>query len=409
MKKLLAYVLTMLIALSIFSPVYATSSADSSNELRKSIIEPINEYLEARYNSIATLDLQDKLLWGDMAEYCTDDFVAIEKQMLATEVSLYKAVPASLKYNDYTLSTTYSDPVVNGNKALVYVSAICDFSYEASPELDSRFGLIYLFELERDNNGTWVISQRSYPSLFDRAFWKGTSPSVANAATRSNEIKQQLTTYGMKDVTTIPLQDMSSPVGAIGTRSYTGYSTTAKANAASTAIDYVDPISTTPGSNGYDYEYPTGYSQVSLDCTNFVSFCLNYGGGIPEDDTGSTKWKRGIYNWYNVDGFYSYFTSTKSDTTKGFYGTTYYSGTSYPSSTVRSSTEKSDIIQFSSISSSDWTHSAIVTSKNPSNDVYVCMHDAIGFYVEYSLLAFYAAEYPDTAYIRFMKITGYYS
>ncbi len=192
------------------------------------------------------------------------------------------------------------------------------------------------------------------------------------------------------------------------------YSSTAKDNAAQTAIDYVAPDNYTwTSGSGYTYTYPTGYSQVKLDCTYFVSFCLNFssGGNIPEDDTGSYKWKRNTYSWYNVDGFYSYFSATKSNTEKGFYGTTYYSGSTYPSSTVLNTTEKSDIIQFSSKSTSDWTHSAIVSSKSTSNTVYVCMHDVEYYYNECILSSFYAAVYPSgqPRYIRFMKIEGYYS
>lgn len=209
------------------------------------------------------------------------------------------------------------------------------------------------------------------------------------------------------------MQDVEREDAINQTRAHYSYSATARANAANTAVSYVAPKSTTwTTGSGYSYTYPSGYSEVKLDCTNFISFCLNYseGGDIPEDSTGSYKWRNNTYEWYNVDGFYAYFSAAKGSSEKGFYGTTYYSGSSYPSSSVRANTALSDIIQFSSVSSSDWTHSAIVTYKTSSNAVYVCMHDAQSYYSQCSLSSFYASMYPSTStrYIRFMKITGYY-
>ncbi|MEG1559709.1 MAG: amidase domain-containing protein [Clostridia bacterium] len=197
-------------------------------------------------------------------------------------------------------------------------------------------------------------------------------------------------------------KDLEFEKASVETRLYYSYISTARANAESTAAFYAAPTSTSlTAGTGYSYFYPSGYSKATLDCTNYVSFCLNYsnGGNIPEDSTGSCKWRKNTHERYNVDGFYEYFSVTKNNKEKGFYGTTYYSESSYPSSTVRANTEVSDIIQFSSVRDSVWTHSAIVTSKSSSNTGYVCIHDAQSYYSQCSLSGFYVPVLPNIKYL----------
>lgn len=396
----------------LFLTVCPVAQASTEND---ALYEPIRDFINVRYSVIADLT-EGGSYFAELSEKGSLDkalsFYQMEEILLAAEVNALKTLPESedLRYQDYRLIIDFKDPVYNGEKeATIYTSVICKFHYEKTPSISSEYGLIYQFDLEKNDNEKWEIVSRSYPGFFEQTFWEDEAPSYETAARNASLLASLRAKSSIGEQTYTPMAEKQEEV-----RGQVTYSSTAKDNAAQTAIDYVAPDNYTwTSGSGYTYTYPTGYSQVKLDCTNFVSFCLNFssGGNIPEDDTGSYKWKRNTYSWYNVDGFYSYFSATKSNTEKGFYGTTYYSGSTYPSSTVLNTTEKSDIIQFSSKSTSDWTHSAIVSSKSTSNTVYVCMHDAQGYYNEYSLSSFYSLMYPSgqPRYIRFMKIEGYYS
>lgn len=405
MRRKISFFLAILMTICLIVSSGAYADSINLNGDYEDCISVIDTFIDAKYNILATLQTDDIL--EDSAVSCTEDFARIEQQLITAQMELMNDYKESLRFKSYHLTKNYGNQSINmSGNIRIDVSVKCEFNYEISPEVNSSFGMIYTFELEENELGHWVITSRTYPSNFERAFWGNRDITLENAVNRKNEIIASKSALSLDGFTSNV--DVNDTGHLLSTNAYTSYTSSDKANAARIAVQYVDPISTTPGSNGYDYQYPSGYSQKSLDCTNYVSFCLNYGGGIPEDNTGSVTWKRNTYNWYNVDGFYDYFKSTKSSTSKGFFGTTYYTGTTYPSSSVRSNTEKSDIVQFSSVSASDWTHSAIVTYVNPSNDVYVCMHDALAYYEQCSLLSFYLETYPDVSYIRFMKITGYY-
>lgn len=391
----------LLVVVFMIMPIISVAGAE---DLDYSIQMPISDYICNRYDSIANLSYKENNIQKIQTAKGIR-FMTIENLMLESEIHLLQIIPENVKYKEYHLSIDYSEPTIVGNQATIWASVVCNFNYEETPDIPSEYGVIYRFDLNRSISGKWEIIDRSYPTLFDKAFWKESVPNLFDAIQKNAELNTT-SSYIESDEVRYMLNHSNSD----NNRASHSYTSTARSNAATTALNYVSPTNNTWNSNGYSYSYPSGYSQSSLDCTNYVSFCLNYGGGIPEDSTGSDKWKRGTYNWYNVDGLYSYFKKAKNNTEKGFYGTTYYSGSNYPSSTVRATTAASDIIQFSSISDTDWTHSAIVTYKSSSNDVYVCMHDCYSYYSQCSLSSFYASEYPSsgTRYIRFMQITGYY-
>lgn len=406
MKRKVSFLLIIFMTVCLIASNGAYAGNTNIDNDYEECVNAIDSFIDAKYSTLATL--QNNATWNKSTVNCAENFACIEQQLITAQLELMNDYKEILRFKNYHLTKEYGNhsKSTNGN-VYIDVSVKCEFNYEISPEVKSAFGMIYTFVLAENEEGHWVITGRTYPSNFERTFWGNREITVENAVNRKNEIiasKSAISLEGlMSDICINNDTDL-----LLSTNTYTSYAASNKANAAQIAVQYVEPISTTPGSNGYDYQYPSGYSQKSLDCTNYVSFCLNYGGDIPEDNTGSSKWKRNTYAWYNVDGFYDYFSSTKNSTSKGFFGTTYYTGTTYPSSSVRSNTEKSDIVQFSSVSSNDWTHSAIVTYVNPSNDVYVCMHDALAYYEQCSLLSFYLETYPDISYIRFMKITGYY-
>lgn len=407
MKKLLALSLVMAALLLVFTPVMAEGD-------REDLYQPIKEFIDIRYDAIAKVKatsgsfrtMETKSVSADAKE-----FLRIETLLLSSEIAALNAVSEDLSYKDYAVNVDYSNPVFSQKgRAEVYASVVCRFHYTQTPDIVSEYGLIYRFDLSKADNGKWEIVGRSYPGIFESGFWENETPSYEKAVERSRVILEAIDD---KTVIKEPVNDYTE-IYSNNMKGNVTYSSTAKDNAANTAKNYVapdDPANWTSGS-GYTYSYPSGYSQVTLDCTNFVSFCLNYssGGNIPEDNTGTYKWKRNTYAWYNVDGFYSYFKRSKNNTEKGFYGSTYYSANAYPSSSYLQATEKSDIVQFSSKSSSDWTHTAIVSSKTSSGSVYVCMHDAYEYYAECNLSTFYTNEYTGTArYIRLLKIDGYYS
>lgn len=409
-RRLISIVLLSILLLTVM-PI-AQASASTGLE---PLFDPINAFISTKYSAIADLTESDRYYSRLCEKVSTSkalSFYETEELLLSAEITALKDLPdnENVRYQDYNLIIDFGKPTFKSEKeATVYASVVCKFHYEETPSILSEYGLIYRFDLEKNSNKSWEIVSRSYPGFFEQVFWEGDTPSYETAMRKTSLMSSHKANSTKKVTSYTPVTNQE-----LETRGQVTYSTTARDNAALTALSYVAPNNYTwTDGSGYTYTYPTGYSQVKLDCTNFVSFCLNYssGGNIPQDDTGTDKWKKGSYAWYNVDGFYSYFSASKDNSEKGFYGVTYYSDSEYPSWIIRSLTQKSDIIQFSSVSTSDWTHSAIVTSKQSNNTIFVCMHDAYSYYSECNLSSFYSATYPSGSprYIRFLKIQGYYS
>lgn len=168
MKKSISFMLAILFLIVFSIPAYAETSNNK-------ILSPICEYLSNRYDCIANLKVQpDSKKLAETNEGAT--FLEIEAAMLKAEVWLLSSASENLKYRDYKLYVDFSTPIVKGSFATVYASAVCKFNYEATPDIDSEYGILYRFDLKQTGKDSWEIVGRSYPTLFDKAFWNDTAP-----------------------------------------------------------------------------------------------------------------------------------------------------------------------------------------------------------------------------------------
>ena len=393
-----------------------------SVEAPSGIISAVNEFIEYRYEYLAfrTQPSSYRRIVSNKS-IVARNFFEIENALLYAEMASQKTNGIECSYADYNLEANYSSIETNASKtsAEVIVSVTCNFRYRISPEINSAKGNIYILNLEK-NADVWEITNRKNTTFFDSIVWE---INEERTLSKANIIKERCianakayadNTMGYDGSVIEQVSDTFS-TAALTSSNYTYFSSSKRSAAAATARNYV-AASGVSGTT-YTYTYPESqYAQNGSDCTNFVSFCLNYGGGIPQDRVGTYQWYPGRSWWTNVDKFYSYLMGTKSETEKGIVASVHYSGTTYPSAIVLRSLPLASIVQFSSKPSNenDWTHSAIVTYSLESGITYVCMHSAYGWNSQCLLSEFYYDEYvyntnSNGTGIRLIDIEGYYA
>lgn len=391
LKRVSCCVFATLFILTMFSPSYAINETmlDITN-----IKSTIDDYVHFKYQALANLTLPSDVNMSTNTKQALH--IEMEKEELLAQISILKAMPEDLRFLNYKIDTKYGNISVVGNTAQVDISAVCTFRSYSTPEIESQMGSIYRINLEKDKiTSDWVIVGRENTTLFDKTFWGENPKSLSTAVTRRQELVQSANRLSTYTAATSLNESIVTPYATLKSYNRSGAINAARAYVAPTSTTWVD-------GQGYSYSYPSGYSQKTEDCTNYVSFCINYGGGVPQV---SGTWAPNTYNWYNVKGLGTYLQSSKS---VGPVGTLTYDSPSYPSIAGNYGTI-GDVVQFTS-APNDWTHSSIITYVSSSGSVSVCMHDAQNYYSQTALGYFYSDIYsgdPDRR-IRFITINGYY-
>lgn len=400
MRKKVAFILsilTMLTSVHVFS-------------VEPDTFQCVEDFFETRYASFASLQSQDLLSTNSAASSKAKVFFEIEQDVLDAEIAANKV--AGVKYINFALDIDCREISKTVEKAVVAASVVCSFNYEETPDIDAEMGALHYLELERNTYGRWEIVDKNAATFFEKSFWNNAERSTLTSEARKNTIISNLSDGS----SSCPIYTANSCDAELDNITRSGYSTFSdymRAISAQNARLYVAPNSSSwVDGSGYSYSYPSGYSQKTLDCTNFVSFCLNYDGStynnnIPQDNTGSYKWTPNQNSWYNVDGMYRYLVAAKSSSEKGITASMSYSGTDLPSNSQISNIMVGDIVQFSNLGNGDWTHTAIITSVSATN-IYVCMHDAYSYTNNCVLSTFFNSTYSNQSTIRFIHIDGFY-
>lgn len=400
MRKIVAFILSIL---TMITPIQVFS-------VEPDTFQCVEDFFETRYASFASLQSQDLLSTNSAVSSRAKAFLEIEQDVLDAEIAANKA--ADVKYINFALDIDCREISKTAENAVVVASVVCSFNYEETPDVDSEMGTLHYLELERNTHGQWEIVDKNAATFFEKSFWNNAERSTLASEARKNTIINNLSASSSSCSTYI---DNSSNVELdnVARSGYSTFSDYMRAISAQNARLYVTPNSNSwVTGSGYSYSYPSGYSQKTLDCTNFVSFCLNYDGStynnnIPQDNTGSYKWTPSQSAWYNVDRMYSYLVAAKSSTEKGISASVSYSGTGLPSHSQISNITVGDIVQFSNLGDGDWTHTAIITSVSATN-IYVCMHDAYSYTNNCVLSTFFNSSYNNQSTIRFIHIDGFY-
>lgn len=188
MNKLLVIILSLML---ITTGTISTAAASGSNNEIKAMLSPINDYLLHRYDCISNLTYTE--FEQNQKTNKGRDFAAIESEMLCAEIAALSSIPHDMTYADYDLIVEYSNPITQNSNASINASVICRFSYNETPEIDSEYGIMYRFDLSRTPANTWEIVDRSYPTLFDRAFWGCDTPSLESAIERRQAVQTRIT------------------------------------------------------------------------------------------------------------------------------------------------------------------------------------------------------------------------
>lgn len=376
---------------TLFNLSYMAKSQQRTDDISKAL----DSYFDCIYECRANLNTNT---YSNAGFYDRDDTEAAE--FYEKDIALMQSLTDNLlcygdalKYSSYTIKKDYSISDVDDCYAKAIVSIECEFSYVGSPEIDSASWLLYEVQLKNTNN-YWEVVSRSYPEFAE------TTPVIANACKDVNNCPDSSIISDAKEEENVRLLHLYN-----------------RSLAAGNAVNYVEPTGTSGGH--YVYSYPNGYYDAySADCTNFVSFCMNYGGGIPQDTSGNHKWwSSSSYlvcssSWVNVDDFYDYLVDGDEGVANGgIVAGCIYSGASYPSSTVLSGLKLGDIVQFSSAGGGDdWTHSAIVSTISTSTGPHICNHSVASAYRNRALSEFYSyyAAQNTSYYIRLISILGYH-
>ena len=412
-KKLLSMLISALLLAMVILPGAASAA---SSLYTRGVDAALDSFFEIKYSRIAGLKESSEVVYPmpENGDKQIADFITMENCLNDAFVIGAHIFADELIYKDFDLEKHYSIKLLDETHAEAEAFVLCSFNYESTPDIDSSNWFTYHVELKK-NGGEWGIISRTYPDFYEELFWAGNLPSVEFALEKLSETKKNARTtapdgavYANKAEKQLPERIAPLPYNRTG--------------AANTAKNYVEPVSGTTS-----YTYPSNYHQRSSDCTNFVSFCMNYGGGIPQDYDGIYQWHTGAstsndtMSWINVDYFYSYLMlGYYEHSGTGIVASCSYSGSTYPGSYYINGLHLGDIVQFSSNGGgSDWTHSVIISTKT-STQTLICGHSAAGGYYddghyvngykECSLLAFfncYSEHNNNNYYIRLIIISGY--
>lgn len=369
-KRFLLIFLSVVMTLYFWSSdVKANSSSLNFVQDNQQIKKVINDYFEARYQSLSKLKPND--FSNLIIEPSNNGEMKKEMEKLALQI--FHADVFQLSYQNYKFYLDFQETKLNSanDAAIVELTEGCDIVFEISaPEISRIRNIHHTINLQKDNRDWKILSDKYEDSLWKA--WKLTNLSFDDFRNGIAESKKHL-----EDPQQIPvenLQNLKTTTYEIGT-----YNGLWAAIYADTYFENYNP----------DYVDFTG-----VDCTNFVSQAMYLGGGAPMEPT---YWYYYDVNdrgpaWTGVPQLNYFLVVNKSQYNNG------------PSGVYRQSASNlwyGDIIQYDWTNNNEWDHSVIVsTPQSGTGTTLIDSHDADLNDVPYTYLMYY---YPSQA-IRYIHI-----
>jgi hypothetical protein len=329
-KRFLSIALAFIVVFGSISPhnVNANSSISSVDQTIKKVI---NEYFEARYQSI------NKLKLNDFSALIVDSSVnsKMHKELEKLDLEIYHADLFQLKYLSYKIYLDFGEVKIDlANKsATVEVVEGCDVVFEISSPTISKIGNIH-HQIDLVNEkGNWKISSDNYNDFLWQTL-KSTNLSLADFRNGISDAKRHLA--DSQPVSTIN-EKAAAVTGSYQIESYNGFG----------AASYADQWW-----NSYNLAHYYNFSNSGGDCTNFVSQAMHEGGGAPMEPA---YWyyvdltHRGPA-WTGVPQLYYFLVSHSADYNNGPVGFL----------TTADALYFGDIIQYDFTADGAWDHSVIV-------------------------------------------------
>lgn len=412
-KKLFVALLIISLLLPITSMVGAEPSVNAlvpeeSSILSDKLITFAKEYIDLQCQTLTTLELDEQQFerFFNLEQSESKDSFIKDTMALKARIGHYRVQPIDLRFSKYENEYTVQDSFAGKSSTKITLLRTHIGWFHDGREPERGFNVPHTFTFA-EKDGKWYITSHETSDDFLVALEgiiaeKKPTAGVAVMSTDWDSAVQELIADSTAFIAQMQLEKQ-----LIQENKFDGYVDRDKLlqNAMSTVtpqeFSFI-PYNRDAAANyaiayaPLDYNAPP-YYYYTLDCTNFTSICLRYG-GIVEDETGGYRWY-----WHSTTDTTANFTSARyfrdyyqnnvgSPSIKGLYSINgYFSGL-----------QKGDIVQLYSKDSADAKHSMFVLYKaNHSgyDDYYIAQHTGNGFY--------WLMTKPNYFYYRF--ILGSYS
>ena len=377
-KKFMVLMLCFFVLFANISSVQAKSNATDKvvSSDKKNITDTIQSFFKSYENAFDNEDTEFKDIYNHFSnDYKNIKITTLIKTILKRRIILSQEYPnKKLKELNKQLKFDYDSININNNSAIVTVTVTKMFNYNISLDTKSASSDKYSITLKKDTN--WrICSVDGFVDNDVKEDFSGKgidSNNVEDLTKYQNNLRQDVIKFYdsfKSEMTNNTVASNSNILAAnVATASLTTLSTYNRIGATNYATQYA----ISPNTNYVDFG-STGTNEGG-DCTNFISQCLNEGGGISEH-FGT------IYS--NTCWFYTTGSNRSSSWTGAQEFNTYVkSSVSKINSTMStfSSVDYGDIIQLQSTTSTQMSHSLIITgivmSSYGRSDLLFCCHSS---------------------------------